>query len=583
MKFTKETKALFYNLKALPIQQMLDFDFLSKREPSVEAIIHPGRSGFHKTFFGNKEILIPIYSTTEKAVKNHDAEVFVNFASFRSAFKSSKEALSKDSIKTLVIVAEGIPERQIKELITLSKDKMIIGPSTVGGISAGKFRIGGYAGGKVENILSSKLYRPGSVGLVSKSGGMMNEMFSIISRTTDGINEGLAIGGDVFPGSTLLQHILRFENNEEIKMIVCISELGGRDEYDIIQAKKEGKITKPIVMWVSGSCASIFPWEVQFGHAGAKKGKKEESAESKNSALKEAGIYVPESFEKLEQKIAEVFKKEVGREQKMEEVPTIGERRRTNFTSTISNEEGELTYNKTPISKIVSEGYSLGQVIGLLWFKKKLPRHFSKFLDLSLVICADHGPAVPTAHNSIVAARAGKDIVSSLISGMTTIGSVHGGAIDGASRYFKEAVENGVEPKQFVADMKKKGLRIPGIGHRVKSKNNPDKRVELLKEFSMNHFPSTKYLDYALEVEKITLQKAENLILNVDGCVGVMFLDALSSSEFSEEEIGTIIEIGYLNGLFALSRSIGMIGHILDQKRLKEPLYRHNTKDILYL
>ncbi len=60
-----------------------------------------------------------------------------------------------------------------------------------------------------------------------------------------------------------------------------------------------------------------------------------------------------------------------------------------------------------------------------------------------------------------------------------------------------------------------------------------------------------------------------------------MFLDALSS-EFTSEEVDEIVEIGYGNGLFALSRSVGLIGHILDQKRLKEGLYRHPVDDVFY-
>ena len=106
----------------------------------------------------------------------------------------------------------------------------------------------------------------------------------------------------------------------------------------------------------------------------------------------------------------------------------------------------------------------------------------------------------------------------------------------------------------------------------------------MLKEFARKNFPTTKYLNYVLQVEKITAKKAENLILNVDGCMAALFLDALhSSQQFSEEEIKEILEIGYMNGLFALSRSVGIIGHVLDQKRLKEGLYRHPTEDILYL
>ena len=607
--FTENTQVIFYNLKSTPIQQMLDYDFLCKREvPSVAAIVHPGRKGYHKAFFGAKEILTPIYDSIEKAAQNHpQASVLINFASFRSAFQSSKEALIQPNINSIFIVAEGIPERQTRELIFLAKEKskLIVGPSSVGGIISGKLRIG-YAGGKNENIINSKLYRPGSVGLVSKSGGMMNELFNIISQTTDGINEGIAIGGDAYPGSTLLDHILRYENNPKINLIVALSELGGKDEYEIIKAKQENKITKPLIMWVAGTCASIFPYEVQFGHAGAKSGKEEESAEFKNKSLKEARIIVPKSFTELQNTIKEQYNllkqqekittMEENNEQKRTEESKIPKdyneavkeglvRKKTNITSTISSDLGEEpTYNKVKISEIINDDYSIGKIIGLLWFKKKLPNYFIKFLDQCILITADHGPAVSGAHNSIVASRAGKDIVSSLCCGLLTIGPRFGGAIDDACRYFKEACDKNQEPAEFVRNMKTKNIKIPGIGHRIKSSKNQDKRVELLKEFAQDNFPNTKYLNYVLEIERTTLQKSDNLILNVDGCIAALFLDALNSSdEFNKEEINQILEIGYMNGLFTLSRSIGLIGHILDQKRLNEPLYRHPTDDILYV
>ncbi|PIN73319.1 ATP citrate synthase [Candidatus Woesearchaeota archaeon CG10_big_fil_rev_8_21_14_0_10_45_16] len=584
--FGKHSQTFFYNLKGKPIQHMLDFDHLSKREkPSVAAIIHPGKSGYHKVFFGNREILLPIYSSIKEAAEKHpNVDSIINFASFRSAYQSSKEALQQPTIKTVVIVAEGIPERQTKELIAIAKQqqKTIIGPSTVGGIVAGKFRIG-HAGGMNENILRARLYRSGSIGLVSRSGGMMNEFFNIISRAADGIHEGIAIGGDAFPGSTLLDHMLRYEANPEIKIIVALGEIGGSMEYEIIEAKKAGKLTKPIVMWVSGTCASIFPWEVQFGHAGAKAESGKETAQAKNAALKEAGIVVPESFEQFEAVIGETFKKHVPTRQPMENPLQIPERKNTHFTSTISDDRGEeLTYNGIPISKLITDNSSLGKIIGLLWFKKDLPAEFVHFLDLSLVLCADHGPAVATAHNAMVTARAGKDVISSLIAGLTTIGSRHGGAIDDACRYFLEATGS-LKPAEFVEQMKRQGKYIPGIGHRVKSKKNPDKRVELLKQFAKENISSTRYLDYALAVEEETLKKAENLILNVDGCIAAIFLDLLEScGQFNREEIAQITQIGYMNGLFAVGRSVGIIGHILDQRRLDEGLYRHPTDDILY-
>lgn len=596
--FSKDTEAFIYNLKAAPIQRMLDFDYICKRsKPSVAAIIQPGNSGHHKAFFGTKEILIPVYSKILDAVAAHPhADVMVNFASFRSSFLSSKEALETKGIRTVAIIAEGMPEREVRQLISIAKKnkKIIIGPATVGGIAAGAFRIGNTAG-TIENIISCKLYRAGSVGFVSKSGGLTNEMCNVLSRTTDGVYEAIAIGGDRYPGSTMLEHMLRFEQNPDIKMIVGLGELGGDEEYAIIEAKKKGKITKPAVMWVAGTCTKIFPGEVQFGHAGAKTGKLEESADSKNKALRDVGVIVPNSFEDFDKKIAEVFTNLKLPAKKEPEVPKLpldydaaikksAVRKPTNFISTISDDRGdEPHYAGIPMSKIVEDGYSIGDVISLLWFKKKLPKYATKFIETCIIIAADHGPAVSGAHNAIVAARAGKDTVSSLCSGLLTIGPRFGGAIDDAAKYFKNACDQGLSAEQFVENMKREGMLIPGIGHRIKSAKNPDKRVELLKGYARNNFPSHRYLDYALAVEQVTLKKADNLILNVDGCIGVLFVDLFDSCKVSKEELNEIVELGYLNGIFVLARSIGLMGHVFDQKRLKQPLYRHPWDDILFL
>ena len=221
--------------------------------------------------------------------------------------------------------------------------------------------------------------------------------------------------------------------------------------------------------------------------------------------------------------------------------------------------------------------------IGLLWLKKKLPSWAAKFIEVVVVVTADHGPAVSGAHNAIVAARAGKDIVSSLASGLLTIGPRFGGAVNGAAEVITNYYYDGKSPDFLVNDMKKKGINIPGIGHRVKSVTNPDKRVELLKKYAKDNFPATDHLDYALAVEKITTAKKDNLILNVDGCVGILCCDMLKSINYSPEEIREFISLGALNGLFILGRSIGIMGHIIDQKRLKSSLYRQPWDDILYI
>jgi ATP citrate (pro-S)-lyase len=601
--FSRDTQALVYNFKANAVQRMLDFDYLCRRAtPSVAALIDPGSGGLHKAFFGTKEILIPIYTTTEEAAEKHPkADVFINFASFRSAYASSLKALSVKSIRSVVIIAEGVPEREARELIAASKKlkKCIIGPATVGAIQAGAFKVAN-AAGTIDNMLESKLNRPGSVGFVSKSGGLSNEMYHMLGLTTDGLYEGIAVGGDAFPGTTLLDHLLRFEAMPQVKMMVMLGELGGRDEYDVVEAKKAGKIKKPLVAWVTGTCARVFPTEVQFGHAGAKSGVQKEAAQAKNDALRAAGIIVPQSFEDFDKAIAKTYsdlvKKGVIKPARDVVAPAIPAeyadalrsgsiRRPTNFICTISDDRGEeVTYGGVPIGKIVEENRSLGDVISLLWFKKSLPKYGSRFIELVLVIAADHGPCVSGAHNAIVASRAGKDLVSSVASGMLTIGPRFGGAIDDAARYFKDGCDRGLSAEQFVEEMKSRNILIPGIGHRVKSLKNPDRRVELLKDYAKKNFPSTKYLDFALAVEQETTKKANNLILNVDGCIGVLFVDLLSGGDtLSKEEVQEVLDIGCLNGLFVLARTIGMIGHVLDQKRLKAPLYRHPYDDVLFL
>lgn len=123
-----------------------------------------------------------------------------------------------------------------------------------------------------------------------------------------------------------------------------------------------------------------------------------------------------------------------------------------------------------------------------------------------------------------------------------------------------------------------------GIGHRVKSINNPDMRVVLLKEFCLENFPHTPLVKYALEVEKITTSKKPNLILNVDGMIGLSMVDMLRHGGcFTMEEASEFVSNGALNGIFVLGRSIGFIGHFLDQKRLKQGLYRHPWDDISYV
>ncbi len=702
--FTRDSRCFFLGTQEVAAQRMLDSDFKCRRSPSVAGFVG-NNEGLSWLLFGKGEIAIPIYTSLEKAAEEHpDVDIVINFRSFRSAFEDAKVALEIPSIRILVIIAEGIPERQMKILIRKAKNlgKVIIGPATVGGIAAGAFRIGN-SGGTIKNIMESKLNRPGSVGYTGVSGGLFNEMSSTIAKVTDGVYESIPVGGDTYPGSTLLEHLLRYEANPNIKMLVMAGELGGRNEYDIVQALKDGRITKPLIAWVSGTCQEVLPPRTQFGHAGAKASEEAETAQAKNKALKEAGAIVPRDFDEFPIKIKETYlelvKKGIIKEVEEPEVPELPldieealakgvVRRHTPTKSTISDERGEvLRYAGYSVVDLIEKDKGIEDVMSLLWTKKlekesgfdvqsgithldvqsgiihksrvfikdngdratvaaarvgvdlvhsvssglsaiNIPERIfrdpfslsaasylvgrtidlighwlsvtnkkkggaerltkerlSKAKDIStlislrwfkkepkdyerelikriIMLLADNGPCVSGANITILDARAGIDLPQSVAAGISAIGPRFGGAITDASRSFKEGLEKGLSPREFVEWRKSIGKAIiPGIGHLVFNKDKPDSRFVCLRKYIKSLGVSTPCLDFALGVQEVTLEKRNNLILNIDGAIGVILTDL----GYPEEA---------LNAFFLLARTIGFTGHWLDQKRLKSPLYR---------
>ena len=597
--FTKNSKAIIYGLQLSAAQHMLDFDYLSNRSPSVVWFINPWKkTGLHKLFFGNTEILVPSFGNIAdipEDIKNI-TDTCVNFASFRSSAGVTHEAIDSNIFKNIIIIAEGIPERQTLEIIEKNKTAKlnIIWPATVGAMHAWVFRAGN-TGWSLENIISSKLYQTGSVWFVSKSGWMSNELRRVIADRTDGTSLSIALGWDKYNIMNFQQVIQQMQEDENIKMIVMLWEIGWRDELEVAKMIESWEITKPVVAWCIGTINEHLTWEVQFGHAGAKSNAEEETANYKNKTLKKAGAIVPESYMDFWDKISETYlsqfsptrrdeitARSIWCEEKIhEKLIDIKNRKKTSFSSSISDERGEeLLYNGIKISQFTNNP-DIGRVIGHLWLKRELPEYACVFLSTVITLIADHGPAVSGTMNAITTSRAGNDIKSSLIAWLATVGSLFGWAIDGAWGYWLESIENNLSAEDFVKNMKQSWKNIPWIGHKVKSKFNPDVRCKILEELAQN-FPVRKYLNFAKSVESLTLEKKSNLILNVDGYIAAMLLDIFDDLGMSYEEKKMYVDVGVFNGLFLLARSIGFIGHAIDQKRLWEWLYRTSWNDILY-
>ena len=134
--FTLQTRAIVWGMQTRAVQNMLDFDYIcSRKQGSVCALVYPF-TGDHKLkfYWGQKEIMIPVYKDMSNAMARHpDADVLINFASLRSAYDSTMKTLEFQQIRTIAIIAEGIPENYTRKLIKAANKKgvTIIGPATV--------------------------------------------------------------------------------------------------------------------------------------------------------------------------------------------------------------------------------------------------------------------------------------------------------------------------------------------------------------------------------------------------------------------------------------------------------------------
>lgn len=251
------------------------------------------------------------------------------------------------------------------------------------------------------------------------------------------------------------------------------------------------------------------------------------------------------------------------------------------FTSTISGDiGGEPTILGENLTKVATS-QSFAWIVGSLWLGRPLKSKKTEgVIDLSLRLLVDHGPYVSGVVNTMVSARAGIGLVPSLVSGLLTIGPRFGGAVNGAAKVWFESVSAKLTPATVVEDFAKRKEYIQGIGHKKYRIDVPDPRVPIILKLigSIPH----PHLDFALAVEKITTGKKPNLILNVDGALAAILLDLLVHEEkLDQGEIQNMIEAEFFNAIFVLSRSVGLIGHYLDQKKLGEPLFRLPDNQVL--
>lgn len=566
------------------IQSMLDYDFLVGRTtPSIVAIVASGRN-FNRYFFGKKEILLAVYPTLGRIpsqIKSQTNTV-LNVSSGRRVLTSMIEAI--DTFPNLIfgtIFAEGVPEKHAIDLFEYAKDKNVslVGPSSVGVVIPGSCKVGAIGGVSQKQIVSSGLLSSGGVCVLSASGGMVNEIINTVNRTHNKVSFSLSFGGDRFPLFEPVDALMAAQKDEKTKAIVYYGELGGEDEYKLAKLLEIGHITKPVICYVAGTISDLFETPPQFGHAKAMAGTSAEGAKEKREALKKAGAQVPESFSefvKMMQDLPDYSFKEVNGT-----IENMDDRKHALISSSISKDvDGEVQILGEDLLSLASNN-GFAKIIASMFLGKKIQsQDTEELVDFILRISVDHGPYVSGALNTIVSARAGKDLVSSLSSGLLTIGPRFGGALNEAARNWFSGVVDGKNASSYVEEFAIKKLYIQGIGHKKYRTDMPDPRVAALKGF-LGRLEKKRFTNFALEVEKVTTEKKGNLILNVDGTIAALLLDYLSEKEgYSDEQLLDLVEQEFFNALFVLSRSVGFIAHYLDQKRLDEGLLRLSEDDV---
>ena len=257
----------------------------------VVAGVTPGKGGW--TIEG-----IPVYNSVKEALATRQ-EINATLIVVPPTFaKSAALEAIENRIPLINMLTEGLPVRDAAEIIYAAKKNHLkfVGPSSIGILSPGKCRLG-VIGGEKEVI--DKIYKPGNIGVISKSGGMTNETSWVVRQAGLGHSTVLGIGGDILAGMTFTDCLELFEHDQQTKGVVMFGELGGTYEDQVADMLKRKKFTKPLAVFIAGRFAEKMPQGIAFGHAGALIEGARGLPSHKIKILREAGALVADRHDEL--------------------------------------------------------------------------------------------------------------------------------------------------------------------------------------------------------------------------------------------------------------------------------------------